>query len=162
MIQGSFENISIISPEERLQLFISAKMLNATLVKEARKKQTTEDNEYLKKFPDYNDDIEIGISLLEEHGWKVHSEDSIWVNMSRPETKSGDLHGGYHKEGKFFYCFSTAQDIFEIERPYNNHAIFAELECNGKYNVAYAKLYEMGYGNPDEKDVKQSKEDLIS
>lgn len=160
LIQGSFDKIPIISPEERLQLFVSAKMLNTLLVKEARKKYTAEDNEYLKKFPDYNEDVEIGITMLQDHGWTIHSEDTVWINMTRPDSKSKELHGGYHKEGKFFFCFSTAQDTFETERPYNNHAIFAELECGGRYDVAYAKLYEMGYGDEKERDKKQSKEDV--
>lgn len=38
LIQGDFSTIPIISPEERLQLFISAKMLNSLLIKEANKK----------------------------------------------------------------------------------------------------------------------------
>lgn len=160
IIQGSFDKITIISPEERLQLFISAKMLNATLIKEANKKRTSEDNEYLKKFPDYNEDIEIGLNLLENHGWTIHSEDNIWINMSRPDTKSGELHAGYNKEGRFFYCFSTAQDIFEVERPYNNHAIFAELECDGNYKKAYAKLYEDGYGDDSQKNIKKTDKEI--
>lgn len=151
IIQGSFDKIPIITPEERLQLFISAKMLNSTLLTEAKKKRSHEDSEYLKKFPEYNDDIEIGLELLKKHGWTIHSEDNVWINFSRPDTKSGDLHAGYHKDGKFFWAFSTAQDDFELEKAYNNHAIYAQLECNGDYRKAYAKLYEMGYG--DEKDV---------
>ena len=151
LIQGSFDKIPIISPEERLQLFISAKMLNTLLLKEANKKRSHEDSEYIKKFPEYNNDIKIGVELLQEHGWTVHSEDNIWINFSRPDTKSGDLHAGYHKEGRFFWVFSTAQDNFELEKAYNNHAIYAELECGGNYKKAYAKLYEAGYG--DEKDA---------
>lgn len=160
LIQGSFDNIPIISPEERLSLFISAKMLNETLIKEAKKQRTHEDNTYLKKFPDYNEDETIGLEILEKYGWTMHSEDNIWYNMTRPDSTSKELHAGYHKEGKFFYCFSTAQDVFETERPYNNHAIYAELECEGDYRKAYAKLYEMGYGDEDEKDKKITQEEL--
>lgn len=160
LLQGTFDKIPILTPNERLQLFISAKMLNATLIKEAKKKLTFEDNEYIKKFPDYNEDIVIGLELLEKHGWIKHSEDSIWINFTRPESKSGELHGGYNKDGKFFYCFSTAQDVFETERPYNNHAIFAELECDGNYRKAYAKLYDSGYGDLSERDIRQTKEEL--
>jgi hypothetical protein len=159
LIQGSWDKIPIITPEERLQIFISAKMLNQQLLKEAGKKRSREDNDYLKKFPDYNEDIEIGVELLEAAGWTQHSEDAVWINFSRPDSKSNDLHGGYNKEGKFFWAFSTAQSDFETERPYNNHAIFAELECGGNYPKAYAKLYEMGYGNPEEKGKKVSKEE---
>ena len=150
MIQGSFENVPIISPEERLQLFVAAKMLNQIIRKDARKRSSKEDLAAFKKFPAYNEDPDVGIKMLEEAGWKYINEDSEWINMTRPDTKSGDIHGGYHKEGKFFYAFSTSQDTFEVEKPYNNHAIFAELKCEGNYAKAYAKLYEMGFGIEDD------------
>lgn len=149
MLQGSFEKIPIITPEERLQLFVAAKMLSHTIKKDAMKRASREDLAAFKKFPRYNEDPDIGIHLLEKHGWGFVNEDSEWINMTRPETKSGDIHAGYHKDGKFFYVFSTAQDDFEEEKPYNNHAIFAELEHGGNYPKAYAKLYEMGYGVKD-------------
>lgn len=160
LLQGDFSAIPIITPEERLSLFVSAKMLNSLILKDSAKKRTREDNEYIKKFPKYNEDIHIGLELLEKAHWTVHSEDSIWINYTRPDSASRDLHGGYHKEGKFFYCFSTSQDVFETERPYNNHALFAELECDGDYRKAYAILYEKGFGDEDKKHVKQSKEEL--
>lgn len=160
MIQGSFENIPIITPEERLQLFVSAKMLNQTIQKDAMKRASKEELNAFKKFPKYNENPDIGIKILEEYGWKYVNQDSEWINMTRPETKSGDIHAGYHKNGKFFYVFSTAQDMFEEEKPYNNHAIFAELECQGNYSKAYAKLYEMGYGI-DKKDKKTSEKKMV-
>lgn len=161
LLQGSFDKIPILEPKERLQLFISAKMLNATLIKEARKRATAEDNKYLKKFPDYNNDLEIGLDILYKNGWTKHSEDSVWVNLTRPEKSTRDgISGGYNKDGKFFFVFSTSQNVFELERAYNNHAIFAELECDGRYDVAYAKLYDEGYGDEDDEDkTKQEQEE---
>jgi hypothetical protein len=156
LLQGSFENIPILTPEERLQLFVAAKMLNQTVRRDAMKRSSKEDQAYFKKFPQYNEDPDIGVKLLEKHGWKFHNEDSDWINMTRPNSKSGDIHAGYHKEGKFFFCFSTSQDKFEEEKPYNNHAIFAELECNGNYAQAYAKLYELGHGVEESTQKKTS------
>lgn len=157
MLQRSFDEIPIITPRERLQLFVAAKMLNQNIKKDANKRASREDLTYFKKFPKYNEDPDIGVKLLEKHGWKFYNEDSEWINMTRPESASGDIHAGYHKDGKFFFVFSTAQDTFEEEKPYNNHAIFAELECDGNYSQAYAKLYEMGYGVKDEKKVSAKK-----
>jgi hypothetical protein len=156
-LQNTFEEIPILTPIERNILFVSAKMLNQTIIKDANKRARAEDKTYFKKFPKYNEDPDIGIHLLEKHGWKYKNEDSEWINLTRPESESGDIHAGYHKEGKFLFVFSTAQDTFEEERPYNNHAIFAELECDGNYAQAYAKLYEMGYGVEEEKGKKKSK-----
>ena len=155
LLQGGFEKIPIITPEERLSIFVSAKMLNQTLVKDANKRVRYEDREYFKKFPKYNTDSSIGLEVLYKHGWTDHSEDSEWYNLTRPNSESGDIHAGYHKDGKFLFVFSTAQDTFEEEKPYNNHAIYAELECGGRYDKAYAKLFEMGYG--DETKVKDKK-----
>jgi hypothetical protein len=161
MVQGSFEDIPIITPRERLQIFVSAKMLNQNIKKDARKRASREDLTYFKKFPKYNEDSDVGIKLLEKHGWKVHNEDSEWINMTRPDSASGDIHAGYHKDGKFFFCFSTAQTTFEEEKPYNNHALYAELECDGNYPQAYAKLYEMGFGVDGDKKFSPKKDEKL-
>lgn len=154
LIQGTFDNIPIITPQERLQLFVAAKMLNQTVVRDARKRMNSEDSKYFKKFPDYNSDVNIGIEILENHGWTVHSEDSDWINLTRPgKTVKDGISAGYHKQGKFLFVFSTSQNNFEEERPYNNHAIFAELECGGNYKKAYALLYEQGHGIDDSDDL---------
>lgn len=157
-IQGNFDTIPIITPEERLQLFVSAKMLNQMVKKDANKRFSREDSTYFKKFPVYNEDPDIAAHLLEGHGWTFHSEDSEWINFTRPDKSIKDgISAGYHKDGKFLYVFSTSQNHFEEEKPYNNHAIFAELECDGNYPQAYAKLYEMGYGIDDEEEVSKEK-----
>jgi len=159
LLQGSFDNIPIISPEDRLKLFVSAKLLNRTVIKDANKRSSKEDKIYFRKFPKYNGTPDKGIEVLVDNGWTVHSEDSEWINLTRPDKDISDgISAGYHKDGKFLYVFTTSQDHFEEERPYNNHAIFAELECGGRYDVAYAKLFEMGYGVEDEKLKASSKE----
>ena len=161
-LQNSFEEIPIISSLERLSLFTAAKMLNQNIIKDSKKRRSFEDNKYLKKFPKYNDDIEIGVKLLEEAGWIKKKESSEWVEFTRPDSSSGDIHAGYHKQGKFFFCFSTAQDTFEEEKPYNNHHLLAELKYEGDYPKAYAKLYEDGFGVDEEGESlsKKEREDL--
>lgn len=159
LLQGSFDKIPIITPEERLSLFISAKMLNQTMKKDAMKRASREDLQAFKKFPKYNEDPDIGVKLLEEAGWKFKNEDSEWINFTRPDSRSGDIHAGYHKDGKFFFCFSTAQDMFEEEKPYNNHALYAMIKCGGNYAKAYAQLFEQGYGVETEKKSKIQQEE---
>jgi len=116
----------------------------------------SEDRKKFDKFPEYNNDPAIGIEILEKHGWTVWNEDSDWINLTRPNKTEG-ISAGYHKEGKFIYVFTSSQDTFDEEKPYNNHAIFAELECDGRYDMAYAKLYELGYGLEDAKEPKKLK-----
>lgn len=162
IVRGSLDNIPVITVSERLKLFVAAKMTSKTLLKSASKKLSLQDNQYIKKFPKYNDSEDIGKGLVEKAGWEMIGEDESWYNYTRPGTKSRDLHAGYHKEGKFFFVFSNAQDTFDTEKPYNNHALFAELECDGNYSMAYAKLFDMGYGEGSLKlksDKKIVKED---
>jgi len=161
LLQGSLEDVKIITPEERLQLFISAKMLNQVVIKDANKRLRKEDQTYFKVFPEYNSDPDIGIKILEDIGWTRFNEDSEWINLTRPD-KSFGISAGYHKEGKFLFVFTSSQDHFEEERPYNNHAIFAEIVCDGDYSKAYAKLFEMGYGVEDKRKTSTEEEDWDS
>ena len=155
MIQGTFADIPYLSIDERFTLIVAAKRLSQTLLKESRKRISDEENKYLKKFPDYNSDPEIGINLLLDHGWTIFGDEddkTEWVNFTRPDSDSFQIHAGYNKDSKFFFCFSTAQDIFEANKPYNNHAIFAELECGGNYKKAYGKLNSLGFGSKEADD----------
>ncbi len=144
--KNSFDKIPYLTEDERNFLIIISKQKDELILQDHRKRLSDEDKDYLSRFPDYNDNEEIGIGLLEEAGWTFHSENGDWYNMTRPDSLSGELHGGYNREGMFFQVFSTAQDVFEERRGYNNHAIFAELKCEGNYKKAYAKLYEDGWG----------------
>jgi hypothetical protein len=146
IVQGDFSKIPIISPEERLELFVSCRMLNKQMKKEAEKKRGKVSS-WHDKFPDYDSDISVAIQLLEKHDWTVNSEDEDWINFTRPGKDHG-ISAGYHKEGMFLYVFTSSTN-FEPEKPYNNHAIYAELECGGRYDVAYAKLFEQGHGSDD-------------
>jgi len=147
IVQGSLENIPYITEEERFELFLESQKLDQCIIKDTKKRFSKSELIAFNKFPTYNNDPQIAIELLEKHGWKkLNREDPQWISFTRPNTKSGDNHAGYHKEGLFLNVFSTSQSTFETGRPYNNHAIYAELEHEGNYPKAYAKLYEMGYG----------------
>lgn len=152
MVQGDFTKIQIISESEKRFLFNISKQLDALYLKDIYKRYSKEDIDYLKKFSDYNKDIDVGIDLLLKAGWTKHSENKNWINFTRPNSKSGDLHGGYNKEGFVFQVFSTAQDVFVTGRGYNNHHLFCELECGGNYKKGYAILYEEGYGEDNVED----------
>lgn len=148
----TFSDISFISENERRFLFIVAKQKDELNKKDVHKRFSQEDFTDFKRFHDYNSDAQIGIDLLEDAGWTYHSTNGEWYNLTRPDSKSGELHGGYNTEALFFQCFSTAQDTFEEKRGYNNHHLFAELKHDGNYKKAYAVLYEQGYGKDDEEE----------
>ncbi len=149
--KGSFETIPYITQEERFNLFVSARKLNQLIKEDNAKRVPEEQREYQSKFPDYDSDFEIGMKLLEKHGWVEHSVTGEWVNYTRPgKSVSDGMSGGYNTEGNFFFAFSTSQDTFVTERPYDNHSLYAELECDGDYKKAYAKLFDQGHGVEDE------------
>ncbi len=123
-------------------MFVSAYMLDQKMKASAKVKRTSEK---FGKFPKYDSDPEIGIALLEKHGWKVMKESADWIELQRPDKDDG-LSGGYNLEGNFLFVHSTST-CFRQQHPYNNYAIFAELECAGDYSEAYKKLNEMGFGD---------------
>lgn len=160
MTQKSFDKISIISVSEKRFLFTISKQLDALYLKDVYKRYSKDDIDYLKKFKDYNKNVDIGVKLLIDAGWSKHSENKEWINFTRPNSKSGDLHGGYNKEGFVFQTFSTAQDRFITGKGYNNHHLFCELKHNGNYKKGYAILYNEGYGN-DIDDNEDEQDDIF-
>lgn len=155
----SFNQIPDISIQERRLLITLAKQKDELLFRDNLERYSKEDKDYLSKFSEYNTDPQIGIDLLEKHGWVLHSHNGDWYNMTRPGSNSGELHGGYNTKDCFFQAWSTAQDVFQPRRGYNNHHIFAELECKGNYPQAYAKLYEL---YPESKDAVVEDDDSLS
>ena len=163
MVRKTFEEIPYITSEERFRLFIAGRKLNKLIEKDSKDRVSKEDRDYQSKFPDYDDDMDIGLDLLKDHGWTIHSNVAGWINMTRPGKSIQDgMSGGYNTDGKFFYAFSTSQDNFITERPYSNSQIYAELECEGNYRKAYAKLFEAGYGVDDDEEEVETLDFLSS
>lgn len=152
----TFSNIPYLTKEQRDYLITVSKQFDLLNTKDLKKRYSKEDLEGFNKFLDYNSDSNIGIKLLEDAGWKYHSTNGDWYNLTRPNSNSFDLHGGYNTKEFFFQTFSTAQDVFEERRGYNNHHLFAELKCDGNYKKAYSILYDEGWGkvlNENDSDI---------
>lgn len=160
MIQGDFSKVQTITESERNILLTLARQRDELLVRDVEKRYSAQEKDYLKRFPKYNSDPEIGIKLLEELGWTFHSSNGEWYNMTRPNSKSGDLHGGYNKDGLFFQAFSTAQDTFQEKKGYNNSSILAETKFGGDYSKAYSWLYGEGLGVDDSEIVSDEDDEL--
>lgn len=148
MIRGSFEDIPIISPVERNRLLAAAYRFDEEIY--VRQKKSLDNDK--SKFPKYDDDAEVGINLLIKHGWTEFSRDGDWIEFCRPG-KSDGMSGGYNLEKNFFYVFSTST-AFKERQPYNNVGIYAVLECEGDFRVAYARLAEQGFGSQKKKNDK--------
>jgi hypothetical protein len=141
MIQGSFDNIPIITPLERNKLMSAAYFLDEEVYKNYEKRKNTDK---FNKFPKYDSDPEIALELLEKHGWKIIREAHPWIELRRPDKTEG-LSAGYNLEGNFLYVHTTST-VFQQRQPYNNYAIYAELEHDGDYVKAYKELNQKGFG----------------
>ena len=159
---ANFGEIPQLTNQERDFLITVCRQKDELTKKDVYKRYSQDDLESIKRFPEYNDDDEVGIELLESNGWTYHSTNGDWYNLTRPDSKSGDLHGGYNRKDKFFQTFSTGQDTFEEKRGYNNHHLFAELECEGNYKKAYALLYEKGFGVEQLEDEEEDELNFIT
>ena len=142
VVFGDLKNIKRITNTERAILMSTSLLFDKALSK--TKKYYSDDREYKDPFPKYNQDPDIGITLLEEHGWTVVRENNTWVEVTRPG-KSEGVSAGYNLEGNFLYVFTTSTE-FETEKPYSNSALFCMLEAGGNYKKGYSMLGKLGYG----------------
>ena len=148
-LQGSIESIPIITSEERLELLVSCKLLSKGLIKKAKKELS---RRFVPKFAEYNADPDIGLAMLEAQGWTVFKHEGDRVLMTKPDSQ-GKVSAIYNiEEVCFFWVYSTSTQ-FESEKAYKNSDLFCELECDGRYNVGYAKLFDEGHGSEDDKEI---------
>ena len=158
-LQNSFKDIVIITPEERLELIVACKLLSKNIVKRAKRELQSN---YKPKFSKYNADPEIGLTLLKEAGWTVLKDEGDRLLLTKPD-RDGKVSAIYNiGECCFLWVYSTSTN-FEAEKPYKNSDILAELNCDGRYDIAYAKLFEGGHGNKkDEKLVEELNKGSLS
>jgi len=147
ILNGSFDNIPVITPEERDTLIGCARQLNEYYVEQPssyKPAQSQPSGDSLSPGDDYNERGNV-VELLEMHGWKriVHIHEKI--HFRRPGQTSALTSGNYDTEKKWFSVFTTST-MFESEKGYKPWHVFAILECNGDYSEAAKKLYDLGYG----------------
>lgn len=142
IIYGSLDDIKFIEEYERNVLITTSKLYDERI---KAKKSFYGDGEYSDPFPKFNEDPDIGLDILEEHGWEVLREDSEWIYLKRPGKRREGVSATYNLEANFLYVFSTSTD-FETEKPYSNSAIHAILEHEGNFKKSYRELRRKGYG----------------
>ena len=69
-VQGDFENIPLITPEERLKLLSIARSFDESPESEVKPAASKINGERLSPFDDYNERADV-IALLEKHSWRV-------------------------------------------------------------------------------------------
>lgn len=151
IIQGSFDNIPIISVEERETLMSVARMFDKSEKVEAVHK-AGDLKSYDGKTPldAYNENADV-VQLLKNHGWREIRSNSERTYLQRPGKKDLTMSANYHHGLKKFYVFSTSTE-FDAEVAYSPSGVYAMLECGGDFKEAAKRLYAEGYG--DRKAVK--------
>lgn len=144
------EAIPTITPDQRDILWELARTFNQLIDEPVRSSASRGYNakEFgLSPFEDYNNRGDI-VGLLEQHGWKVISENNEKVVFRRPGKDVGTS-GNYNKAKKWFSVFTTSS-VFEPEKAYQPYAVYAVLECNKDFKECARRLLAAGYGEKRE------------
>lgn len=134
-----------ITWEERCSLIALCHTYNE-LVKPAPtpKPPRTQDEQYsTNPFEDYNLNGDL-ITLLEEHGWQLLTENADRYLFTRPGKDQG-VSATWHKENHCFYVFTSSTE-FEPGRGYNPATVMAMLQFGNDKSKTYRHLTENGFG----------------
>ena len=157
VIQGGFEDIPVISIDERDLLFSTARALDRA--KEAlniegdyRPKQIKGNTDAILNFNLKYDVVEAVLN----HGWQQHHSKGRHIYFKRPGNTKTKWGADYHLDKRIFYVF-TSSTQFENGKGYSPFGVYAYLEHNGDYKDAYKAILELGYGDDD---IKIEKEEI--
>lgn len=149
IIHGDYYSLTKITPEEREILLGVAREFNqvvneVSIPKSAMPKKIKGQT----SFDDYNNRGDV-VGLLESHGWRVVKRQGQKTIFLRPGQATSQTSGNFDEGKRWFSVFTTSTE-FEPEKAYLPYAVFAILECNGNFNEAAKKLYDLGYGDREE------------
>lgn len=150
LIDGDFQSIAEISPEEYDTLFACARQLNE-IVEEHKPHNYTPTKKTFKglsPFDDYNERGDV-LELLQNHGWKYVKQKGSKFLLLRPGQSSAAHSGNYDTAKRWFSVFTTST-AFQTQTAYLPYAVYAMLEHDGDYKAAKQALYEQGFGDREE------------
>jgi putative DNA primase/helicase len=147
LLQGGFNTIATLTPEERRTLFELARTFD--LMPKAQVEEGPDRPVHIQKGrpgDDFNGRADWG-QVLESHGWvKVyqHGEVGYW---RRPGKDLGVSATTNWQDSGLLFVFSTST-VFESERGYSKFSAFALLEHGSDFKAAAEDLAKQGYGQP--------------
>lgn len=153
IIQGGYESIPDITPEERDTLLSICRSLDQ------QKKESPLIEQYFTHLPQisnpedspleaYNKEgASVVIPLLVSHDWKEVERNGERVKLKRPGETTAHSSGDFHIGKNLFKVFSTST-VFESGKGYSPASVFCILECGGDWKLTYQRLLERGYGKP--------------
>jgi hypothetical protein len=141
--QGSFENIPVITLEEREILIETACLFNEHIPTPKAVPAVANAVEG-RPGDDFNQRGDVR-DLLVKHGWTLvrQSENEYWRRPGKDEGWSATLKNGV------FYVFTTSAEPFEGHTAYSPFSVYTLLEHNGNYGQAAAALRSQGYGSTE-------------
>jgi hypothetical protein len=146
-IRKDLRNIPTIDPTERQLLIQTARSFNHYHPDQPPPpRRPTVTDELSEDDPffayDQTDDV---IDCLQRHGWILVRRVGPRTYFRRPGDTDKDTSGDFHHELRLFKVFTT-NSIFEADKGYSPHRVYAFLECNKDFNLAAKKLLALGHG----------------
>lgn len=158
IIQGSFDNLPLISQEERQIFFDCGKEFDVYIPK-VKEYKPTGGNSYegeetpINEFNAKTDTVE----LLQKHGWTYRNQDQKAVHLIKPHsTDLNSTEGSVMKDSGVFQPFSTSLQYFNSDRTYTAFSIYKILEHGDDFDSAFKQIIKDGFGkqieprNPDD------------
>lgn len=152
-IQGDFDHIPAITPDERDLLLGLARALNEYHPQEEKHERA----ECKRAEPRAGDDLRPGDdfnergdpeSILLSHGWTVSHRQGSVIFWRKPGKRGRGHQATLHAVARnVFYVFSTSAAPFEDWHSYSPFQVYALLEHNGDFSAAARQLAALGYGS---------------
>lgn len=152
VIFGDFANLQTISDEARDIFIAAARSLDECPEREERSFERQLPQTQIGEttvWDDFNRRNSV-TAIAEKNGWRVKVQNGSHIYLTKPGSKSGDIHASVVKSRtdgtELFYPFTTATEL-DANKCYSAFALYAKFEHRGDFSAAAKDLYAQGYGS---------------
>lgn len=147
MLQGSLNNVPVLTLEEQQTLWACGKQFNNVSVPNSTASISRTAKTYCNSpYDDYNLRGDV-LGLLVKHGWTIlptrHDRERIY--LKRPGNTKNKNSANFHLKLNLFKVFSSST-VFVRGKAYKPYAVYAILECGCDFRLAAKMLILAGYG----------------
>lgn len=146
-VRNDLRSLSTIDPAERQLLIQTARSFNeyqpdlpTQSPRPLLKEEFSEDDPFFAY--DQTDEV---IDCLQRHGWILVRRVGPRTYFRRPGDTDKDTSGDFHHDLRLFKVFTT-NSVFEVDKGYSPHRVYAFLECNKDFHLAAKQLLALGHG----------------
>lgn len=148
LLQGSFETIATITPEEQQALFDLAAVFDRLPKVEFPDPRPTSPSDGNRPGDEFNERGPSWSELLTDHGWSKifqRGQTEYWRRPGKDNGISATINGqGVNPDRLYVFTSST---IFEPQKSYSKFQAYAILEHGGDFAAAARQLGADGYGD---------------